>query len=396
MGEVGDFHGPGAGVEGEAGEFGDAAPLGEVVDVHVQREAVVQTVNQTVVHQEVHAVVATDTAGHLLDFRSEERGAVLRHQLIEFCAFVDLFAAVGTAQADLWNGVFAGETVRAHELVAAVVGAGGHDVVLQEDRPAARGADHRHREVTPAERDRVFARLRFEVAGAVEGGRVHGHKRLKPVATVDPQRLADRAETVCGVEVPTAVAVQFDAPVVVAPAAFEVVVVGAFGMDNLAEKAAPGHLQGGEFEAVVAAVLEDRAMAAGALGGLHEGPALIQRLGGRDFQGDMLAVLHRVDGYFHVRAPVRADVDKVHGGVLAERAVVRVRGEGAAGIRRVRQTGAEKFGVYVAEGCEVAAGDIGKPLNGFSSAHAKTDNSDTDVGDGLCAELKHIRPAFLH
>ena len=47
-------------LDGDAGEFSDAAPLGEVINILVQRQAVVQAVYQAVVHDEVHSAVSAD------------------------------------------------------------------------------------------------------------------------------------------------------------------------------------------------------------------------------------------------------------------------------------------------------------------------------------------------
>ena len=62
-GEVGHHDRHGAVVDGDFGEFHEGAPFGGVIDVLVQRETVVQAVDEAVVHDEVHAAVAAHFLG---------------------------------------------------------------------------------------------------------------------------------------------------------------------------------------------------------------------------------------------------------------------------------------------------------------------------------------------
>ena len=55
--EVGNFDGSKIIFEGEGREGADAAPLGKVIDVHVEGETVMQTIDKAVVHDEVHAAM---------------------------------------------------------------------------------------------------------------------------------------------------------------------------------------------------------------------------------------------------------------------------------------------------------------------------------------------------
>ena len=59
-GEVGHHDGHGTVVDGHFGELHEAAPLGGVIDVLVQREAVVQAVDEAGVHDEVHTAEYRD------------------------------------------------------------------------------------------------------------------------------------------------------------------------------------------------------------------------------------------------------------------------------------------------------------------------------------------------
>ena len=65
-------------------------------------------------------------------------------------------------------------------------------------------------------------------------------------------------------------------------------------MRNLAEESVSHHFEYHHLVCAVAAVLENDAMLASSLGGIHQVPAFLQRGGGRHFDGGMFAVLHHV------------------------------------------------------------------------------------------------------
>ena len=254
---------------------------------------------------------------------------MLGHEFFELFAFDHEFAsevviadAAGAfrAQADLLGGVFAGIAVGADELIHAVVGARGHHVVLNEDGLTLGGAKHGHGDIASLEVRAVLAGNGLVVLRAVEGIGVHGYERSETVAAVDIEGLADRAEAVGRIEVAAVLAVEFKPPVVpvAGPVVIEIVVVCALGMDNFAEHALAGHLESGELEEIVAAVLENDAVFAGALRGIDEIPAGLESLCRRDFERYVLAMLHGIEGNRHVVNPVCADVDKIDGRILTK------------------------------------------------------------------------------
>ena len=317
--------------------------------------------------------MAADFLCQGLKLRGKDGVAVLCHKGVQVFAFIDFFklkvfvvnvSGVLRPKANLAHGVFGGIAVCAHKLVHAVIRAGSHDVVLNEDALALCGADHGHGFVAVLEIRAGLAGELLYVLRAVEGIRVHGHKRGEAVSAVDVEGLCNGAESVGGIEVSPVLLVELQTPVapVLAPVGVKVVVVGAFNVDDVPENALLRHCKGGEFKEVVAAVLKDHAVLAGALGGVHKVPAGLKGFGRRNLQGNVLAMLHGVKGHGNVVDPVRADIHKVYVWVFAELLVHFL----VAGIYLCAHAAALKdlevlFGavrLYVADGGNVAAGNI--------------------------------------
>ena len=406
-GEVGDFHRHVPVLEGEPGERGDAAPFGEVVHVHVQRQAVAEAVDQAVVHDVVHPAVAAHFLGEGLEFGRQDGVRVLLEHLVGRRAAVHFLRAhrVGVhrlpflelAEAEHRDRVLGGIAVRAHDLVHAAVRARGHHVVLHEDRLALLGTDEGGRLVAGREgRVRRAVQLLGQF-GAVERLRVHRYEGLHPVAAVDVHHLAHRAEAVGGIQVAAVLLVLLEAPVVPVglPEGIQVVLVGAFRVDGLADGAGLDHRQGAQLEEIVAAVLQHNAVLARALGRVDEGPDVLQGAGGGHFDGGVLAVFHRAEGDGHVVAPVRADVDEVEVLLLAERLVGVFRagvflGGGHAAPGEDGLAFGDAFGNDVAEGGDDSAGDIGQAFHGVPAAHAEADDADADGLQGVGPEADDI------
>ena len=142
------FYGHVAVEHGDCSELADAGPLGCVIDVHVEGQAVAQAVNQTVVHHEVHAAVAADLLGDLAHlavnrvhvFLHEGFAGCLRYEAVgaEVLVVRHLVRAdVLRLECEALDGVLVGEALGTGQLVLAVVGAGGHDVVVYLDHLAA-------------------------------------------------------------------------------------------------------------------------------------------------------------------------------------------------------------------------------------------------------------------
>ena len=82
--EVGYFDRDVAVVHGDGTQLGQAAPFGQVVDIDVQRQAVLQTVDQPGIHDEVHSAVSADFL-RLLLVLGNQRTFVFPHQCLCIC-----------------------------------------------------------------------------------------------------------------------------------------------------------------------------------------------------------------------------------------------------------------------------------------------------------------------
>ena len=91
-GEVGHLDRHVAVEHGDCPELADAGPLGCVIDIHVEGQAVAQAVDEAVVHYEVHAAVAADLLGDLAHFLVN-RVHIFLHEGLVCCI---RYEAVGT------------------------------------------------------------------------------------------------------------------------------------------------------------------------------------------------------------------------------------------------------------------------------------------------------------
>ena len=414
-GEVGHVDGRAAVEGGALGELADRAGCREVVDVHVERKAVLEAVAEPEVHEEVHAAVSAHLLGELAG-RLPERMPVL---VPDFVGLVLREPAV-RALAGLGGERDAERVVveAAHgagEQVDAAVGPGAGDVVLDHDRLAVDGPDDGGGHVAalgvqlglPA----VLAELdvRVEVHSDL-GGRDAGEV-VEAVAAVDVHRLHDRHEAVGWVGVAVVRGVPPEAPVALVSAlggvevveAPEVVDVRALAVHELAEDAVAHEVEREHLDVAVAAVLELHAVALRALGGLDERVALLKRHRGGHLDRDVLAMLHRVEGDLGVERPGRGDVYEVEvafahrpvGGGLVRPAVARrlvhevLAGLGLAVLGEPRLLVRDAVPVEVAEGGHLDAGDVGQAVHGAGAAHPEADHADADLADRLVGVGRH-------
>ena len=149
---------------------------------------------------------------------------------------------------------------------------------------------------------------------SVEGVGVHCNQSLHPVAPVNVQSPACRTHSVGGIDVSAMLLVVFVSPVVLVlvPERIEVMYVCSFGVDDLTEEALLGHVERGEFEEVIYAVLEHHAVAHGPFCCVHQLPAFLDAHGCRDLHCDMLAMLHRIYRHGHMSEPRRHYIYKVY------------------------------------------------------------------------------------
>ena len=137
---------------------------------------------------------------------------------------------------------------------------------------------------------------------------------------MDIQSLTYGAKAVCCVHITTILLVEVQAPVVVVviPEIREVVDVSTLGVKNLAEQTLLCHIEAGELEKVVNAVLKHHTVTACAFRCVNQLPALLQRCCCGHLDSNVLAVLHSIYSDRCVVNPVGSDVDKVDIIALAE------------------------------------------------------------------------------
>ena len=409
-GEVGDFDGGVAVGYGNAAELAQARPFGGVVDVLVQGQAVEQAVDEAVVHDVVHATVAAYLAGHLLGL-DLDGVLVLEHQRLLDVLWQEIVhrqvLVIGhslewldLAQAVALHGVLVGEAVGAGELVHAGIWTRVHDVVLYVHGLAGGGLDHGHGMVGVLEAGALALQLLLDELGTGYGLGVHGHQVSHAVATVQVDKLRGRTHAVGGVDVTAVALVEVEAPValVCLPEGLEVMYIAALDVQDVAEEALLGHVEGGELEEVVDAVLEHHAVAAGLLGGVDKLPAFVEIHGSGHFHGHVLAVFHGVDGHGDVVLPVGGDVYDVDVGAFAELfpalLAAILGGGGASGVLQVFLRLGQTLGVLVAQGLDGGAVDIGPAIHGARAAHAQADEAHAHTVHGGGAEVNHVGSAL--
>ena len=268
--------------------------------------------------------------------------------------------------------------------------------MLQQDGLSFLGPEHGHGDVAIGER-LVLHAGRLGVFGTVERIGVHGHQGGEAVSAMDVKSLADRTESMCGIEVAAIFLIELQPPVfpVSLPERIQIVVVGAFGMDDFTENTLLSHGESRELEEIVAAVLKNHAVPAGTLGSVHQIPASLQGFGRRNLDGYMLAVLHGIQGHGNVVYPVGADVNEIHVGVFAERLIrgflsaVHIGGKALS--LKILQALLGTVGFYVTDGGHMAAGHEGETLDGIAAAHSQSYHADAHILNGVGGKLKHVR-----
>ena len=151
--------------------------------------------------------------------------------------------------------------------------------------------------------------------------------------------------------------------------------IGAFGVEYLAEQPVLSHVERRQLEEVVDTVLEHHAVALCLLGSVDQLPALVERHGGWDFDGDMLAVLHGINRHRDVQLPRGADVNQVD--VIAQAKFLppllpAVRGGGRevmSGEDLLRLV--DTLGVEVAERHDLDPVNVGEAFHGARAAHTQ-------------------------
>ena len=198
------------------------------------------------------------------------------------------------------------------------------------------------------------------------------------------EQLTGGAEAVRGVDVTAVFLVELQTPavLVVVPEGIEVVDVRTLDMEDVPEQPLPGHVERRQFEEVVNAVFEHHAVPLRLLGGVHQLPALFERRGGGNFDSDVFAVFHGVNGHRDVLLPRGHDVHQVDVVTLAKlfpallAAIERRPGKPAAHENRLRAVHA--LGIKVAKGFDLDAVEVREAFHGPGAAHAQPDEAHTN------------------
>ena len=144
----------------------------------------------------------------------------------------------------------------------------------------------------------------------------HRSKGQKPVAPVDVQHLANRAKLVGGVIFAVAVQV-ISQPVVavfltVGDLLTQIVVVAAVAGYDLTEQTLFHHIQHHQLPLAVTAVFQHHARHSGALGGIHQLPAILHSKIAADLHTHILSCLHSSQSNLHMVFPGTANDNRIH------------------------------------------------------------------------------------
>ena len=308
-------------VDGNFREFHQRTPLRRIIDIFVERQTVVEAVDQAVVHYEIHSAVTADLAGKVLylpgygvlEYGEQRIPLCVAHILLGIEVVRREYFRSIAPEGEARGGIFVGIALRPDNLIHPVVGAGGHDIVLYEDSLAVMGTDQGRSQVTVFIFHGTLTVAFVSLGLAGEGPGIHRHQFLHPVAPVDAEHLADGADAVGRIHVTVVIPVVGHTPValIIVPPGVEVVVIGALYVDHVPEEPLLSHIKAGQFEKVVAAVLQHYAMLAGPLGSVHQGPALFDAGRSRHLNRNVLAVLHGIGGHSGVHLPGNGQINEI-------------------------------------------------------------------------------------
>ena len=198
-------------------------------------------------------------------------------------------------------------------------------VVTHEDRAAVHRTDQA--DVDVAERValstlwRVRRKMGLGIVLEPAGAAAHRHQVLESIAAIDVHAIGDRPESVGGIQVPIA-RDRMRAPpeplVRVLELHFsQVVEIPAFAVLDVAEHTLAHQVEHHHLGPPVIHVLHHHAMFLRAFGGLDELPAFVDRHGGRNLGGRMLAVRHGGHAHGHVPPPRRGREHEIQVFLLA-------------------------------------------------------------------------------
>ena len=214
---------------------------------------------------------------------------------------------------------------------------------------------------------------------------------------MDIEYPASWAKAVCRVYVTAILLIELQAPVafVVLPEGLEVVDVGTLGAEDITEEALLSHVECGELEEVIDAVLEHHAVTLRALSRVDDVPSFLEGRHSWYFTSDVLALLHGIDHHRSVTCPVGSDVDQVDVGAVAEllpclfaTAVSSCFGE--ACLLEDSLALLDTVGVKVTERLDLYALDLGEALDGTRTTHTQPDEAHANDRHRSMTESEYI------
>jgi len=404
-GEVGDVDADGAAGDRFFAEDAGEAPEDAVVNVEVEREALVEAADQAEHHHEVHAAVTLlVVGGERLEFGPEWVGVAVAH----FGGLGVVQPAVSPGGAVVHveaRGVAVVGGLGADNLVEAAIGAAAVGVELEHDALAAGRADEGGVHVAALDALRHVLQGSFVGVGHgfAECGLLgtHAHQVAQGVSAQDVEVHRHWAQAMGGVEVAVAVEVVLEAPAVLVVGGVkhhhaQVVQVGALGVGEAAKDALLDHLHDPKLLAVVAAVLQHDTVALGFLGDLHQVDGLLIGRGDGHFAGGVQALAHGVGGHGRVPFPRGADQGQVgHLCAAGGFPCCVTSGECPRGVLlefcNARRGLFNLGGVDVADGCDFGVAFSHEPLQHVDQAAApvaEPDEGDAHLGQGFGLKVK--------
>ena len=191
-------------IERKSSEFSQSTPFGKVVNVHIERQTILQTVNKTTIHDEVHTSMTTNFFGHLaillqngrLIFLFKSLSFCVRHErvrreIVYLRSNTSFFQAL-CIKSVTFNRIFIGKPFRTRELIEAVVRTRIHHLVLNLNNLSFLCTNQCCGMITIAEICWANTCLSFHIVRTMNRFSVHCNKCFHAVTTMNVESLCHR------------------------------------------------------------------------------------------------------------------------------------------------------------------------------------------------------------
>ena len=171
--------------------------------------------------------------------------------------------------------------------------------------------------------------------------------------------------------------------------------VSTLSAEDITEEALLSHVERGELEEVIDAVLEHHAVTLRALSRVDDIPSFLEGRHSWYFTSDVLALLHGIDHHRSVTCPVGSDVDQVDVGAVAELlpcffATAVSSSFGEASLLEDGLALLDTVGMKVTESFDLYALDLGEALDGTRATHTQPDEAHANDGHRSMTESEYI------